>query len=143
MVRLGCRERWVSSVCAGRLYGGTTLDRALRVVRDDIVRAMFLARKKKQKSERKAATSGADCCMRNLGISTSDEDEEPEMEENPADSSVTISGLYETEYGGKSFKVAKVGKQVYIEGRAEVLQVVCDACLSLRPRSQLTQTPHN
>ena len=73
--------------------------------------------------------------MRNLGISTSDEDEEPEMEENSVDSSVTSSGLYETEYGGKS--VAKVGKQVYIEGRAEVLQVVCDACLSLRPRSQL------
>ena len=68
---------------------------------------------------------------------TSDEDEEPEMEEYPADSSVAIGGLHETEYGGKSFKVAKVGKQVYIEGRAEVLQVVCDACLSLRPRSQL------
>lgn len=46
MVRLGYKEPWVDAVVAGRISAGTILVRALRVVRDDIVRAMFLARKK-------------------------------------------------------------------------------------------------
>jgi len=126
LVRFGYREAWISSVCGGRVSGGRLTDTALKVVRDALVKAMVAAVKQKRTAE----TSKAASCRSVLGLDDDDDiDNAGAATEGVEADSQDISGLHSISFNGQAFQMAKVRRQLHIEGTVKVMETVCSACL--------------
>ena len=102
------------------------MDRALKTVREALEAAMKAAVKRKRKAE----TSKAASCRSALGLDDDDDiDKAGTATEAFEAASLDISGLQTITFIGQDFKIAKVRRQLYIEGTVKVMETVCSACL--------------
>ena len=128
LVRFGYREAWISSVCAGRLYGGRLLDQAYKEIRHELQRALDAAAKSEEIASRSTSTVEAGKCRSFLGLDDDDSENEVETEDVEAEARDSI-GLVEVDFHGLVFKAARCKRVLYVEGTMAVLQTLCSACL--------------
>ena len=113
------------------------MDRALKTVREALEAAMKAAVKRKRKAE----TSKAASCRSALGLDDDDDiDKAGAATEAFAAASLDIGGLQPISFTGQDFKIAKVRRQLYIEGTVKVMETVCSACLDVAHDITLNDT---
>ena len=104
LVRFKYREAWASAALAGRVCGGRLVDAAQQQVRDDLLKAMAAAATRKRNAQKSQVAS----CRSQLGLDDSD------VEPVGVEADSQIAGIQDVAFNGQTFKVAKLGRQVYI-----------------------------
>ena len=126
MMKVGGREEWLASAATGKVERRGPFSKGVLDCKTHIVAAIVNAASVARDGKVKAAAAGRNLLDLGEDSDSSSSSEEPDNDSKPN----PLNGiLHAVKYKGLEFKAVLVGRLVHVEARADVAQIIAEACI--------------